>query len=270
MSNTISSVSDSGNTGSGIFFNNGTIVNADTLTAKSKVGVNYGKNIADTIEGLMVGLAGGNTTITSNLNITKQNTVSLGEGAQINTKNSQYYEAYSDNDISHTVNGKGAGLLEGTAAAKAITDITMNNAINNDASLVDSGNFATGDTVKGLFFGAYDLMKLNTGSKAKTPAGLVGVAIPINHTSYTRNNTVNMQAHAFLKSIKDIGLYSGADSSGAQDSLTMKTTIGAYNYTAIPISKMDLVNTLTTNNHINWDTGSSAQVVATWPSKTIP
>lgn len=270
VSNTISSVSDSGNTGSGIFFNNGTIVNADTLTAKSKVGVNYGKNIADTIEGLMVGLAGGNTTITSNLNITKQNTVSLGEGAQINTKNSQYYEAYSDNDISHTVNGKGAGLLEGTAAAKAITDITMNNAINNDASLVDSGNFATGDTVKGLFFGAYDLMKLNTGSKAKTPAGLVGVAIPINHTSYTRNNTVNMQAHAFLKSIKDIGLYSGADSSGAQDSLTMKTTIGAYNYTAIPISKMDLVNTLTTNNHINWDTGSSAQVVQHIKMKAIP
>ena len=190
------------------------------------------------------GVISGNR-LRSLLDVTENGDIIIGENAKISSANLQEYVATSQNDFTNHVQAKGGG---GVVVTDAVTEnkINVHNSVsvNTGAALSNEKAASTED----IHLSAYDNQSLKAHADATVLAGVVSPLIAKNIT--TMNRTSNVTVAGTIESGSNVGLYAGADGSGAHSNLNVDLKAGAYNYSVIPITVPNVTYNITADKGI--------------------
>ena len=190
------------------------------------------------------GVISGNR-LRSLLDVTENGEITIGENAKISSSNLQEYVAASQNDFTNHVQAKGGG---GVVVTDAVTEnkINVHNSVsvNSGADLSNEKAASTDD----INLSAYDNQSLKAHADATVLAGVVSPLIAKNIT--TMNRTSNVTVAGTIESGSNVGLYAGADGSGAHSNLNVDLKAGAYNYSVIPITVPNVTYNITADKGI--------------------
>lgn len=185
------------------------------------------------------GVISGNR-LRSLMDITENGTVTIGKNAKITTNHLQEYLAASQNDLTNHVQAKGGGAV---VVTDAVTEnkINVHNKVDVQGGVVLSNEKAA--SAEEIVLSAYDNQSLKAHVDATVLAGVVSPIVAKNLT--TMNRTSNVTVAGTIESGSNVGLYAGANKTGAQSNLKADLKAGAYNYSVIPITSPTVDYTIT-------------------------
>ena len=219
----------------------GTVINADRVRIGTSNAVTTGayddtdsKGNKDeqtyTLKDHFGGVISGNR-LRSLLDVTENGTVNIGKDAKITTNNLQEYVASSQNNLTNLVQAKGGGAIAVTDAVSDI-DIDVNNKVNVAGGATLSNEKAA--SAEDIILAAYDNQTIKSHVDGTVYAGVVSPIVAKNNIDMNRKSDVTVAGN--IASSANVGLYAGANKSGALSNLNADFKSGAYNYSVISIT----------------------------------
>ena len=263
----------------------GAVINADSIrigTSNTITTDAYDDNDADgnrnvqsyTLKDHFGGVISGNR-LRSLLDITETGTVTIGKNAQITTNNLQEYIADSKNVLTNNVQAKGGGAV---VATDTVTEniINVHNQVDVQSGVVLSNEEKA--SMADIVLSAYDDQSLHAYADATVQAGVVSPLAAKNETTMNRTSMVMVAGN--IASGSNVGLYAGANKTGARSNLNVDLKAGAYNYSVIPITSptvdytikadkgsVDVSGTVRSTRDINVIAGGGREEIAMDESK---
>nr|MBO6294148.1 hypothetical protein [Schwartzia sp. (in: firmicutes)] len=164
------------------------------------------------------------------LDLTENGTVTIGKNAKITTNNLQEYVAASDNDLTNHASAKGGGAM---AIVDAVTENKIN--VHNTVDVQSGANLSNEKAAskEGIVLTAYDDQSLNSHVES-TVGGLANGLVSINEI--TMNRTSDVKVAGTIESGSNVGLYAGANATGALSNLNADLKAATYNYAAFAVT----------------------------------